>query len=265
MSWTRYIKDVGLVCAEVMERDRRDPANQYSNAQADESAMGARKYWRGKRVRKLGVQWALTCVDVDPHDGHTIAVDIQFLPYNKRNTETILPKLVQRLKPGGTLTTDCWKAYPACARAAGVTHLTVNHSEHFKDPETGVHTNNVEGIHGVIKKYARAQFGRLPNLSSSGFTNYLDLLVWKANVKMAKVPLFSQWCRNLWMWTKHPLENFDHTIPVWQDVDDDDDDDDCQDGDIDGHAGDHVDDDGWFLGDDDVDADCDGPLDVNAN
>ena len=262
-TWTRYIKDVGLVCAEALERDRRDPANQYSNCQSDESAMGDRKYKRGKRVRKMGVQWALSCVDVDPNTGRTIAVDIQFLPYNKRDTESILPLLVQRLKPGGTLTTDCWRAYPACARAAGVTHLTVNHSKHFADPETGVHTNNVEGIHGVIKKYARAQFGRLPNLSSSGFTNYLDLLVWKTNVKMAKVPEFSQWCRALWMWTKHPLEDFDHIIPVWQE--DDDVDNDSQDADIDGHAGDDDDDDGWFLAADDVESDGDGALDVNAN
>ena len=67
--------------------------------------------------------------------------------------------------------------YPRAAEAAGCENLTVNHSKHFKDPDTVVHTNNVEGIHGTIKRYARSQFGRLPSLSEDGFTNYLDLLV----------------------------------------------------------------------------------------
>ena len=71
--------------------------------------------------------------------------------------------------------TDCWRAYPPAARAAQVEHLTVNHSKGFKDAETGIHTNNVEGIHGVIKRDAYAQFSRLPYLTKEGSTYYLDL------------------------------------------------------------------------------------------
>ena len=75
-TWTRYIKDVGMVCAEAMKRDRRNPANKYVNAQVDESTMEDRKCKRGKRVRKVGVQWALSCVEVDPDDGRTVALSI---------------------------------------------------------------------------------------------------------------------------------------------------------------------------------------------
>ena len=96
-------------------------------------------------MRKSGVQWGLTGVKVDPVTGKTTMVDLQLLPYNRRDTDTIKPRIVQRMKVGGTVTTDLWKAYPESVRAAGCTHLTVNHSEHFVDPATGVHTNNVEG------------------------------------------------------------------------------------------------------------------------
>ena len=48
------------------------------------------------------------------------------------------------MRRGGTIVTDGWAAYPGAAKAAGVEHLIVNHSEEFKGSE-GQHTNNVEG------------------------------------------------------------------------------------------------------------------------
>ena len=95
-------------------------------------------------MRKAGVQWGLTGVEVDKDTGKTIMVDLQLLPYTRRDEATISPRIVQRMQRGGTLVTDGWKAYPGAARAAGVDHLVVNHSEEFKGPD-GQHTNNVEG------------------------------------------------------------------------------------------------------------------------
>ena len=100
-------------------------------------------------------------MEVDPVSGKTTAIDFQFLPYNKRRVSEIAPKIAQRMEEGGELTTDCWKAYIKSAKAAKVSHFTVNHSREFKNPETGVHTNNVEGMHGVIKRDGYSQFGRL--------------------------------------------------------------------------------------------------------
>ena len=122
------------------------------------------------------------------------------------------------------MTTDMWKAYPAAAEAAHCEHLTVNHSEGFKDPNTGAHTNNVEGIHGVLKRDARAQFGRLPYITSQGESYYIDLLVWRGNVNLKKLPVFPQFFMTLWFWTHRPLEDHDRIIPLFEENEDEDND-----------------------------------------
>ena len=66
-----------------------------------ESAMGRRKYHRGKRVRITGVQWCLsqvgrikatfsivlqqknTKVSVHPQTGKSLRADFRFLPWNR--------------------------------------------------------------------------------------------------------------------------------------------------------------------------------------
>ena len=150
-------------------------------------------------------------------DGKTQAVDIQFLPFNKRTIETISPMIVQSMKVGGTISTDLWKAYLAAAHAAGVEHLTVNHSKGFINPETGVHTNNVEGIHAVMKNMSRKQFNRLPFVTDEGKPYYIDLICWRTNVGLQKADPWTEFCKALKSWTEDPLEDWDHTVPLFDD------------------------------------------------
>ena len=159
-------------------------------------------------------------VEVDPLTNKTLSVDLQFLPYNRRDSNNITPLIVQRMEPGGTIVTDMWRSYIAAAEAAGVKHLTVNHSKEFKNPETGACTNNCEGIHAVIKKDAHQQFGRLPYLTSRGETYYLDLLVFRANARLYNVNLFQAFCNTLYFWTNEPLEGWSHIIPVFEEDED---------------------------------------------
>ena len=179
-------------------------------------------------------------------------MDLQFLPYNKRTKEVITPKIVQRMTVGGELTTDCWRAYIGAAEAAQVKHMTVNHSKEFKSPETGACTNNCEGIHGVIKRDAFSQFGRLPYLNDEGETYYLDLLVWRANARLQGKALFEDFCKVLWLWIHHGLEDWNRRIPLIEDqdeelVEDHDDEDGLED----------LDPDDWFLSQDKVQTDDD--------
>ncbi|KAL4121095.1 hypothetical protein QTP88_013669 [Uroleucon formosanum] len=60
-----------------------------------------------------------------------------------RNATILLAIIKEWIKPGTTIISDCWKAYNTLNNE-GYTHMTVNHSLHFKDPETGVHSNTIE-------------------------------------------------------------------------------------------------------------------------
>jgi hypothetical protein len=52
----------------------------------------------------------------------------------------------------------------------------------FKYPETGIHTNNVEGIHMLLKKDTLRQFGRSADIDIyKGSVRYLELAQWRVN------------------------------------------------------------------------------------
>lgn len=60
--------------------------------------------------------------------------------------------LFSKNAPGSVNYVDCRREYRDCDLTEnGVNHDTVNHSVHFVDPETGVHTNTVVGTWNGIK------------------------------------------------------------------------------------------------------------------
>ena len=68
---------------------------------------------------------------------------------------------------------DKWKAYD-CLRDEGYTHLTVNHSLNFVDPDTGAHTQRIENTWWGIKR-------SMPRTGTSKdlFQSYLQEWLWR--------------------------------------------------------------------------------------
>nr|CAI5833064.1 unnamed protein product [Callosobruchus analis] len=64
---------------------------------------------------------------------------------------------------------DCWSGYTGLS-ALGYVHRTVNHSNNFVDPLSGVCTNQVEGHWSRLKQFLR----RLGALQSSFLPEYID-------------------------------------------------------------------------------------------
>ena len=109
----------------------------------DESKFGRRKYNRGKRVEGT---WIIGGIERTERRRFFVKV------VERRDSETIVDVLSHHILPKSVVYTDCWKGYTDIEEALDVVHETVNHSLHYKDPITGVHTNSVESMWSWLKR-----------------------------------------------------------------------------------------------------------------
>ena len=61
----------------------------------------------------------------------------------QRDKGTLLPIIQAHILPGTCVMSEMQKAYD-CLKDEGYTHLTVNYSLNFVDPDTGAHTQRIE-------------------------------------------------------------------------------------------------------------------------
>ena len=99
----------------------------------DESKIGKRKFKRGHFVEG---QWVFGGVECE--SGHSFIVAIP-----DRTSRTLLGLIETWIEPGTLVISDRWRAYQRLDER-DYQHLTVNHSHHFKDPDTRACTNTIE-------------------------------------------------------------------------------------------------------------------------
>ena len=110
----------------------------------DESKFGKRKHHKARIVEG---QWVFGGICRETREIFLVP-----LPNNKRDRATLIePIILEHIKPGTTIISDCWIAYDKLG-TVGFQHLTVNHSYNFIDPHTGAHTNSIESLWWQIKQ-----------------------------------------------------------------------------------------------------------------
>lgn len=109
--------------------------------EVDEAKFGKRKFNRGRIVEG---QWVLGGICRETRDAFLV-------PVEDRSAATLLPIIMKHVAPGSVIYTDEWRAYAQLCDS-GFTHGTVNHSLHFVDPESGVHTNTIESTWWAVKR-----------------------------------------------------------------------------------------------------------------
>jgi len=104
-----------------------------------------------------------------------------------RDMITLLPIIKQCVKPGTTIWSDEWVAYHQLS-TLGFQHQTVNHSQNFKDPDTGTCTNHVEAYWCAVKRH----FNTMVGTSRDILPTYLNKHMWRERYEQtAKLALLN--------------------------------------------------------------------------
>jgi mannosyltransferase OCH1-like enzyme len=91
-----------------------------------------------------------------------------------RKAKTLLDIIQKCIHPGSIIISDCWSAYKSIPKKLKMDHMTVDHSKNFKDPDSGAHTNHIEGTwHGLKEKIPNNE--RIPEK----IDNYIFEFMWK--------------------------------------------------------------------------------------
>lgn len=127
------------------------------------------QFHRGRRARRE--RWVLGLFDTQ----YTPA-----RPYlqlvRRRNAATLLPIIQRNVRVGSIVHSDEWAAYRQLQRRLGLHHGTVNHSLHFVDPVTGVHTQHAESNWSSAKTKFKVMKG---NSNPNFLLEYLQEFMWR--------------------------------------------------------------------------------------
>ena len=131
----------------------------------DESKLAKRKYNRGHHVEGV---WIVGGVEKTP-ERNIFVVEV-----SNRNAQTLQEIIEEYVVPGSIIRTDCWRGYNFLDNNNNYIHETVNHSLHFKDPITNVHTNTIEGTWSEIKNKIPAR-----NRTTNNIGNHILGFIWR--------------------------------------------------------------------------------------
>ena len=99
-------------------------------------------------------------------------VYMQVVP--NRTAATLLPIITEICRTGTIIYSDQWRAYNGIY-LQGFIHNTVNHSLHFVDPETQVHTQNIESYWGKVK----SRIKKMNGINGAKIQDYIFEWMWK--------------------------------------------------------------------------------------
>ena len=163
---------------------------------------GKPKYQRGRRLGEKSWEddqkWAFGLVQRNSMDAIIVQVP------SKRSRNDLIPTIENNCKEGTIFCSDGWKAYHNLVEhmnLADCLHFPVNHTENYVHPETGAHTQTVEGMWRQVKAF-------LPNfgLKPGDLNTYIGTFLWLRYTKQRKLDKFIHFLACVK--EKHPFKQF---------------------------------------------------------
>jgi ISXO2-like transposase domain len=140
---TAYIMYFRELVANMLDESHVKIGGEGITVEIDESKLAKRKYNRGHTVQGV---WVLGGVERTPERRCFLVI------VDTRDAATLEKAIRMYVNPQSTIITDCWKGYGWLASTSDYVHQTVNHSKCFKDPDSGAHTNTIEGTWSALKR-----------------------------------------------------------------------------------------------------------------
>ena len=135
----------------------------------DESKFAKRKYHRGRMIDGV---WVVGGIERTDEKKCFVKV------VQDRSAETLYGVISRHVAPGSIVYTDLWRGYGNFFNELNMTHRTVNHSVNFVDPNTGAHTNTIEGLWNGFKLQIPPR-----NRTRKTITKHLLECIWRKNNK----------------------------------------------------------------------------------
>ncbi|XP_067127181.1 uncharacterized protein [Centruroides vittatus] len=142
VDWSNHIRFVMLVALHNILSFKIGGPNK--TVEIDETVICKRKYEKGRKLKST--KWVVGGICREDKSCFVCQV-------NDRSENTLNWIISKFINSGTTVLTDEWKGYYNIDKLEGIeiSHRTVNHSENFVDPKTGVHTQNIERLWGYLK------------------------------------------------------------------------------------------------------------------
>ena len=165
IQWYQYFRDI---CSKKLLATDYKIGGPNQIVQIDESLIAKAK----NNVGRCPIQrWVFGGYDILTKKGFLVLVE-------DRTERTLLHYIQRYIRPGTIIHSDKWSAYHNIKNIPvhpPYQHFDVNHSLHFKDPITGVHTNNVE----CYWKNCKRRFKRMGGVQTSTLPSHLDEFLWR--------------------------------------------------------------------------------------
>ena len=190
---TEYYADCRAVCNSWIRDSKNTPklGGFGKVVEMDESYFpGQPKYKRGRRLGTSwedDEKWTFGLTERDSLDCVLIQVP------SSRNRKTLIPIINEHCLEGTLFCSDGWKAYNKLAEhleLEDVLHYPVNHSKNYVNPETGAHTQTIEGLWGHVKDFLPTR-----GMKPCDLYSYLGWFMWSRYCKQRNLDKFLHFLR----------------------------------------------------------------------
>ena len=167
-SVVRALSELRTICSNKIMNSGMKIGGVGKTVEIDESKFGAKRKYRRGRVSEG--PWVFGAIERGSQK-------VLLFRVPDRTRETLVHRLITSfIRPGTVIYSDQFTPYIPLNQL-GYIHLSVNHSKNFVDPDSGAHTNTIEGLWGLAKRKLKSMCGTL----YQHIPSYLDEFTWFRN------------------------------------------------------------------------------------